>query len=221
MQKEPYYTPETIEARSKEFVAALPIKRSRRNILPSLERSALLVLDMQDYFLDESSHAFVPSAQAIIPRIQALVHAFYAHQRMVVYTRHLNTPLNAGQMKRWWKDIIQPDSPLSKISTAFDTSKSIIIEKNQYDAFYETHLQDLLQENFVTQVIICGVMTHLCCESTARSAFMRGFEVFFTVDGTATYHRSYHLASLSNLTHGFAIPLFVQDVLLIARAHAT
>ncbi|MGB9641195.1 MAG: isochorismatase family protein, partial [Anaerolineales bacterium] len=44
----------------------------------------------------------------------------------------------------------------------------------------------------------------LCCETTARSAFIRGFEPFFLVDGTATYNSYFHQATLLNLNHGFA-----------------
>ncbi|HSF81766.1 MAG TPA: isochorismatase family protein [Anaerolineales bacterium] len=220
MLKERYYTPETIEETSRGFITALPTKSTRRDYSHSLQRSALLVLDMQDYFLDENSHAFVPSALAIVPGIQTLVETFSAHQRKVVFTRHLNTPRNAGQMRRWWSEIIQSDSPLSRISTALDTSRGKIIEKSQYDAFYETPLQEFLLDNAVTQIVICGVMTHLCCETTARSAFIRGFEVYFAVDGTATYNRSYHLASLTNLAHGFATPLLVRDILQAASEHA-
>ena len=48
-------------------------------------------------------------------------------------------------------------------------------------------------------------MTHLCCETTARSAFVHGYEVFFLVDGTATYNQDFHRASLMNLAHGVAV----------------
>ncbi len=56
-------------------------------------------------------------------------------------------------------------------------------------------------------------MTHLCCETTARSAFVRGFEVFFTIDGTATYNKEFHFATLHNLAHGFALPILVDEIL--------
>jgi len=56
-------------------------------------------------------------------------------------------------------------------------------------------------------------MTHLCCETTARSAFMSGFDVFFTVDGTATYNKTFHLSTLINLAHGFAIPITTKEVI--------
>ena len=61
--------------------------------------------------------------------------------------------------------------------------------------------------------VISGVMTHLCCETTARAAFMRGFEVFFTVDGTATYNEALHRSSLLTLSHGFAIPVLIDELL--------
>ncbi len=220
MHKELYYTPENIAERSRAFLTALPLRRSTSEYHLLLDDSALLVLDMQDFFLDQSSHAFIPSAQAILPGIQVLVEAFYANQRPVIFTRHLNTPDNAGLMVRWWRDLIQPASPLSQIHAALDTKKGVTIEKSQYDAFYETPLQRYLEEHSVTQVVICGVLTHLCCETTARSAFMRGFEVFFTVDGTATYHQSYHQASLLNLAHGFATPLLAADISKSLSKHA-
>jgi isochorismate hydrolase len=56
-------------------------------------------------------------------------------------------------------------------------------------------------------------MTHLCCETTARSAFVRGFEVFFTIDGTATYNQGFHLGTLVNLSHGFATPVLASEIL--------
>jgi bifunctional isochorismate lyase / aryl carrier protein len=56
-------------------------------------------------------------------------------------------------------------------------------------------------------------MTHLCCETTARSAFTHGFEVFFTIDGTATYNERFHIATLLNLSHGFALAVLVEEVI--------
>ena len=61
--------------------------------------------------------------------------------------------------------------------------------------------------------MVTGVVTHLCCETTARSAFVRGFQVTFPVDATVTYGEEHHLATLLNLAHGFAAVGFVEDVL--------
>ena len=102
------------------------------------------------------------------------------------------------------------ENPLSQITPELDAGYTI--EKTQYDAFYQTALEDLLKEKGITQVVITGVMTHLCCETTARSAFMRGFTVFFPIDGTATYNEDFHRSTLLNLSHGFAIPALIEEL---------
>ena len=54
-------------------------------------------------------------------------------------------------------------------------------------------------------LVIGGVMTHLCCETTARSGFVKGYQIFFPVDTTATYNPNFHTATLRNLSHGFSV----------------
>lgn len=171
------------------------------------------MLDMQSFFLDPASHAFIPSAPAILPGIQSLIEICAAHRLPIVFTRHVNTPQNAKRMSVWWRDLIVAESPLSAITPALDPSRGVVIVKSQYDAFYETPLEKILRERGISRIIICGVLTHLCCETTARSAFMRGFEVFFTIDGTATYTEAFHRASLLNLAHGFAAPVLMAEIL--------
>ena len=94
-----------------------------------------------------------------------------------------------------------------------DTTLGIVVEKHQYDAFHGTELEKLLRDRGVERVVVTGVATHLCCETTARSAFVRGFEVTFPVDGTATYDEQHHLATLLNLAHGFATATRVGDLI--------
>jgi isochorismate hydrolase len=169
---------------------------------------------MQRYFLEESSHACIPAAQAIIPKIAELIDSYYQKNLPIIFTRHLNSATDAKMMAKWWRDLIKKDDPLSNIIPEFDLSRGMIIEKSQYDAFYETRLEEILRQKGVTQVVVCGVMAHLCCETTARSAFVRGFEVFFTVNGTATYNERFHRATLLNLAHGFAVPVLVDEILV-------
>ena len=175
--------------------------------------TSLLVLDMQEYFLEPSSHAFIPSAAAILPYIQALNQGFRSRKLPIIFTRHINSPENAGMMATWWKDLITEDHPLSQIVPELVSIADRVIAKTQYDGFYGTNLEEILRSERVRQVLISGVMTHLCCASTACSAFMRGFEVFFLVDGTATYSEQFHRATLLNLSHGFAIPVLTSEIL--------
>jgi isochorismate hydrolase len=215
--KELYFTTAKVLQKSQDMLATMYEQRARHDIIFHPECSALLVLDMQDYFLMESSHAFIPSASAVIPNIQTLIQAFVKHLRPVIFTRHINTERDAGMMFRWWKSLIRPEAPDCDVTASLDTSQSRIIDKTQYDAFFETNLDELLHFDRVKEVVITGVMTHLCCETTARSAFMRGYEVFFVIDGTATFNEAFHRATLLNLSHGFAIPVLTNE--LIEKIH--
>lgn len=175
--------------------------------------TALLVMDMQDYFLDPQSHAFIPSAPAIAPQVRALQEAFAAMGAPVIRTRHLNDTADAGRMADWWRELMTAENPLTRIHPPLEETPATVLIKSQYDAFYNTSLEDMLKEKGVTRVVVTGVMTHLCCETTARSAFVRGFEVFFVADATATYNREFHYSTLVNLAHGFAVPLMTREIL--------
>lgn len=213
VKKSLYFTPEKIkeEAAVMKSRVAEQVRQPDSSFDPS--HSALLILDMQSYFLDPGSHAYIPSAEAIVPGLTNLINSYYKKNLPVIFTQHLNTPQDAGSMGRWWKDLIRVDDPSSAIIPAFDFSNRLVLRKSQYDAFYETDLESLLNKRDINQVIISGVMTHLCCETTARSAFMRGLEVFFLIDGTATYNKEHQLATLVNLGHGFANLVLVSEIL--------
>jgi bifunctional isochorismate lyase/aryl carrier protein len=179
--------------------------------------TALLVVDMQGWFLEPTSHAYLPCAAHIVPGLVSLSRVFRENGLPVVFTRHLNTQEDAGALGLWWSDLIRVEDPLSEIASALDTSVGVVLTKNQYDAFHGTGLEDMLRERGVKRVVVTGVATHLCCETTARSAFVRGFEVTFPVDGTATYDEHHHLATLLNLSHGFATTTRVQDLVDAVR----
>ncbi len=199
-----YFTSNNTEQKTKSFLKYIHPKTidTKFRFLP--KQSALMILDMQKFFLDEISHAYIPSAKAIIPNINALIKAYKQISQPVILTRHINTTQNARLMNKWWNDILTSSNPLSEISSDIDSRNTIIIQKSQYDAFYETNLETLLHSEGITQLIITGVMTNLCCETTARNGFIRGFEIFFPADASAAYNEKFHLATLYNLSFGFA-----------------
>lgn len=187
-----------------EISRLVPIQRTK--IQP--QSCALLVIDMQRLFLDGK---MVPSAPAIIPQVNRLIQAFRRRNRPIIFTRHVNQPADSGMMQEWWGDLISLDDPRSLLDKRIDAATAVIT-KSQYDAFHDTNLEEILRRDGVTQVVICGVVTHLCCETTARSAFCRGFSVVFPPDATASYNRSLHQASLLTLCHGFVYPMPVDDI---------
>lgn len=95
-----------------------------------------------------------------------------------------------------------------------DKARDVVIdEKRMYDAFHNTRLQALLEEKGIRHVIIGGVMTELCCETTARSAFCKGYDVTFLSDGTGTDAASHHQATLRALNFGFATVVKVHEAI--------
>jgi nicotinamidase-related amidase len=106
----------------------------------------------------------------------------------------------------WWKDLIIDGTPDSEIHPdVAPLPHEKVVLKHRYSAFYHTDLETVLRVQKIRDVVICGVMTNLCCESTARDAYYRDYRVFFPVDGTATVSEEMHLASLTNLAYGFAV----------------
>jgi nicotinamidase-related amidase len=165
---------------------------------------ALLVIDMQRTFCEPEGSMYVPDSPRLIKKIRKLMDVFAERRRPVFFTRHIDSTGPESLMLRWWGGVIKEDDPMSRVTDALDTNLGKIIKKTQYDAFLYTPLEKELKARNTTQVVVCGVLTNCCCETTARSAFMRGFEVYFVTDGTATYGKKMHNASLLNLSYGFA-----------------
>ncbi|MFQ6116913.1 MAG: isochorismatase family protein [Candidatus Bipolaricaulia bacterium] len=187
--KELYFTPELIDRVAREMLQEGWELHEQHPWRFAPERAALLVFDLQRYFLERESHAYIPSAAAIVPKVEELVAAFSSKDLPVVFTRHLNTGEGAGRMGAWWQELITREDPMSELLPELVTTPThslplqgggsgsvdgpSVIEKSQYDAFYKTSLEELLKGRGVEQVAISRVMAHLCCETTARAALRR------------------------------------------------
>jgi bifunctional isochorismate lyase/aryl carrier protein len=177
-----------------------------------LKKASLLVIDVQDYFTKKGSHAFIPSSTKIIPNINSLIDKFHKANRPIIFTRHIDVEKN-NMMSRWWQDRIEKDNPLSQINKEIDTTKGKIIVKHRYDAFMGTNLEKFLRSKGTEQVVVTGVVAHICCETTARAAFMRDFVTWIVTDGVASYNKKHYEAALFNLSHAFAIPTETKELL--------
>ncbi len=211
--KAKYFTEDNIKLVSMKMLEKLSKSHGSKLHFKLSKNTALIVTDMQNYFLDEKSHAFVPSAQAIISGIKSLIDTCKRKGLPVIFTKHTNNDENSGSMSHWWRDLIEENSQQSEIFNEFNTENCLIVEKHQYDAFYQTELKTYLVQNNIKQLIVTGVLTHLCCETTVRSAFVNGYDVFFPINGTATYKKKYHRSTFLNLSHGFAVPCLIEDLI--------
>ena len=170
-----------------------------RQAWPMTKKAALLVIDMQCYFNS--------IAQPIVDNVISLIECFRANKGKILFTRHghRDPKTDGGMMARWWGDLISYGSEeWELIDELHVQAGDTIIDKKRYSAFFDTELDDLLRNAGIEDLVITGVLTNCCCETTARDAFMRDYRVFFMADATAAPTEELHLATLKNLAYGFA-----------------
>lgn len=165
---------------------------------PNPREAALLVIDVQGHFASLAAPA--------MPAIAATVALCRGAGMPVVYTRHVDPEPRSRPLAEWWAgDRIDAGTPAAELlPRAGRAAGDLVVEKSTYSAFAGTGLEEALRGMGVEEVVVAGVMTNLCCETTARDAFVRGFRVFFSADATATASRDLHEATLANMAYGFA-----------------
>jgi ureidoacrylate peracid hydrolase len=213
--KKAYITEESLPAKAAEWKARLA-PFDHHHMEPRWKDTALLVIDMQLYFLDPESPALTPGGPPIIPNVRRLIKAFRTNHLPVIFSRHVHSSLeqDGGIMAQWWKGLPMESSPGSEIhpKVAPEPGEKIII-KHRYSAFYNTDLETTLRCLGVKDLILTGVMTNLCCDSTARDAFFRDYRVFFLLDATGAINEEFHFSTLINLAYGFARIMSTEEIL--------
>lgn len=210
-----YVTSDTVGQKTRlwlEKIAAFNEHKMRLN----REEAVLLVIDMQRFFLDLASPTFTDGGLAVLPNVKRLIAAFRAAHRPVIYTCHVHHPdgLDAGIMGWWWQGMCLEGSPESKVHDDIaPLPNEKVVFKHRYSAFYNTDLETVLRCLKIQDLVICGVMTNMCCESTARDAYHHDYRVFFLADATGTVNEEMHFASLLNLAFGFAFVTTTDEIL--------
>jgi len=178
-----------------------------RQEMPTPDKTAMLVVDMQRYFKELS--------EPILKNVLSLIETCRKRGVSIIFTRHghRDPSRDGGMLRQWWDElIIYGTKEWELIEELNPAEAEPIIDKNRYSAFFNTSLNDKLRSMEVEDLIISGVMTNCCCETTARDAFVRDYRVFFVADATATADEELHLASLKNLAYGFAYIVNTKDL---------
>ena len=159
--------------------------------------TALLVVDMQNVFL--------PMTTTALPNILTLISHFKTRSLPLIFTQHGHskaelTPPYKNQLVRKWG----PDGSIATGSADWEFIPEIkkeaegqtVVAKNTYDAFLNTNLGEILEQQNVERVVVCGVMTDCCCDTTGRSAFNRGWETWLVRDACGSANKKQHEAGL-------------------------
>jgi nicotinamidase-related amidase len=149
---------------------------------------ALLVIDVQnEYSTGLLPVSYPPGSLDTILKAMDRAHAASIP---VVVIRHTSTAPEAAAFRRgtygWELHEAVRQRPAD-----------VLIEKTLPGSFTGTPLGDWLQERAVSTIAIAGYMTHMCCDTTARQAFHRGFSVRFLSDATGTLALANSAGSIS------------------------
>ena len=205
-------------ARSELAAGSLRFATPSRHV-PTLRidppRCALLVIDVQRYFADPRGRCYLPATEEAIPGMRTLLDAWRGIGGTVVFTQHAHEgERDLGTLAKFFTDHIRVGDPDAEIiPTLAPAPGEPVLRKTTYDAFLGTPLASILAERGCTQVLVTGVLTHICCETTARSAFCRGFEVYVAADATASSSEERHLGSLFSMADCVAVVMSVAEIL--------
>lgn len=135
-----------------------------------MTKQALIIIDIQnDYFKGGNMELFQP--ESALDNVLKLEERFKKDNQPIIYIQHINEDPNASFFVK--------DTEGVELRKELNPSeKDDIIIKHYPNSFLETNLQNKLKELDVEQLVICGMMTHMCVDSTTRAAAELGFNLF-------------------------------------------
>jgi len=186
---------------------------------------ALLVIDMQNDFVLEGAIMEVPAAKTQVPKIKSLIEKCRELEVPVIYTIHETDPTLCPQEIAAFPHLINAGMRKGTIGVEIidELMPQIgehIIRKHRFSAFYQTDLELILRnikkEDSIDTLIICGTVSNICCESTARDAFFRDYKVVFGSDICSALTPAAHKATLNNMEI-FGINMSSKDIIQVLQ----
>jgi ureidoacrylate peracid hydrolase len=191
-------------------------------------RAALVVVDMQNYFVAPGFPSEIPVARDVVPNINRMAAAMRAAGGTVVWIQTTAT----GALETWGnhhKYGMSREVAARRLATLAEDAEGfrlwpalapapadLRVKKIKFSAMLpgSSNLHEVLQRRGVDTLLVAGTTTNVCCESTARDAMMLDYRVALLSDATAARTDEEHAASL-NTFH-----LFFGDVMTVDEASA-
>ncbi|WP_343316101.1 isochorismatase family cysteine hydrolase [Brucella sp. BE17] len=178
---------------------------------------ALIVIDMQRDFLEEGGFGAslgndVSHLRRIVPAVVRLIAGFRGASLPVIHTRECHRP-DLSDLPDAKRDRGNPlrrigdPGPMGRLLVAGEPGTEIIpeltplpdevvIDKPGKGAFYDTELGAVLRSRDIRNLIIAGVTTEVCVQTTMREANDRGYDCLLATDATASYFPEFHAATI-------------------------
>lgn len=140
-------------------------------------KKALLLIDVQnDYFPNGKCELYKP--EIALNTIKNLLKSFRKHNLPVIYIQHVSTTQGTFFIPN--TDGVQIHNDIKPLPT------ETVIVKHYPNSFNETTLHDELLKNDIIELVVCGMMTHMCIDTTVRAAKDYGYKTTLISDGCAT-----------------------------------
>lgn len=140
-------------------------------------KKALLIIDVQNDYFSNGKCELYKSEEAVIT-IKKILESFRKQNLPVFYIQHIAATQATFFIPE--TDGVQIHKNIKPLDT------ETVIVKHYPNSFYETKLQDELMKNEITDLVVCGMMTHMCVDTTVRAAKDYGYKITLISDGCAT-----------------------------------
>jgi ureidoacrylate peracid hydrolase len=194
--------------------------------------TALILVDVLNDFCAEGGAMHregrdLALVKPMLPRLEKLIHAARQAKTKLVWIQcAYNTGPNHYLSEVWLEQckrarngayieypVCEPGQWNQDFFAVRPLPDEVIVTKHRYGAFENTDLDLVLRSNRIKSVIITGVATNVCCETTARQAFMKDYYVLFTSDCCATYSQAQHDATLFNISQFFGQVVTSEEIM--------
>jgi Amidases related to nicotinamidase len=147
------------------------------------DRTAVVVVDMQNGFCHPDGSLHAPPSEAAVEPVTALVDRARSAGARVVYTRDVHPPEQFDdahyydEFERWGEHVVEGswETELVDALGPADDEREHVVEKHTYDAFHETELDGWLSARGVDDLLVCGTLANVCVLHTAASAGLRDY----------------------------------------------
>jgi len=203
-----------------EVVRRVTERRGGLRVFDSIvcERTAHIIVDLQNGFMAPGQVAEIATAREIVPNVNRISDAVRQAGGLVVYIQNTIDETTIRTWSTYFDHFCSPERRARMIA-AFTPGadghalwpdlevlpQDLKVQKHRFGAFVPgaSNLHAILQERGIDTLIVTGTASQVCCESTARDAMMLNYKVFFIADGNATYNDDEHNATLSAMAHTF------------------